>query len=77
MATKVLTTTISEIMATWLDQESKRIKKTKRAIIETALKEWQKKTIQKQIRKSYQTSQGDEELLFLAEAGLEDFLKLI
>jgi len=77
MATKVLTTTVSEETAIWLNQESQELQITKRAIIEAALAEWRKNKIQQEIRKSYQKSHDDEEMIELAEAGLGDFLKMI
>ena len=44
MKTHVLTTTISHDMALWLDQTSLRYKRTKRDILETALRRFRKKT---------------------------------
>ena len=77
MQTQTLTIPISTKLNSWLDKEAQELKKTKKEIVETALLELQKKIIGQKIKSSYAKSKNDPEMIELADAGLQDYLKFI
>ncbi len=73
MKTHVLTTTISHDMALWLDQTSLRYKRTKRDILETALRRFREENTKNSLRDSFIRAAGDRDILDMTEAGADDF----
>lgn len=69
------TTTLSQKMLIWLNEQASKQGITKRAILETALREYQKKLKKQELINSFKRAAQDQETLELAEMGLSDYLE--
>ena len=72
-----ITTTLDPLMNNWLKEEAKRQKTTKRVVIEKALKNYMLEDTRQKYIESYEKMNNDPEMLWLADAGLGDFLNMI
>ncbi len=73
----VFTSTISQDLLDWLRGYSKNTKKTKRAILEEAIKEYQIKIKKQKMKEDFIRASQDPEMLQIAEEGMGDYLKII
>lgn len=72
-----ITTTLDPLMNKWLKEEAKRQKTTKRVIMERALKKYMLEDSRQKYIDSFKKAARDPEMLWLADAGLGDFLDMI
>lgn len=72
-----ITTTLDPNMNNWLKEEAKRQNTTKRVIIEKALNNYILEQKKQLYAEAFKTMADDPEMLWLAEAGLGDYLDMI
>jgi len=77
MSSKVFTSIISEDLFVWLDKFSKRIKKSKRSIIEESLKKMRDEIKKQEMERAFTDVSSTQEMFELAEMGLEDSIEQI
>jgi hypothetical protein len=71
------TSKLNENVFSELESVAQRFKKSKREIIETALEQYFEQIRKAEYITSFKRAKGDAEQVILAEAGLDDFLKMV
>ncbi len=71
--TSVFTSTISQDILLWLNQYAKKTHRTKRDIIETALKKYKDEAKKEALKKTFIAANKDPEMAQMAEEGLDDY----
>ncbi len=69
----VVTTGLSKDLIAWLDGYSKSMKRSKRSIFEEALRAYKHQKKEEAFQRGFQRAAMDQEMLELAEMGLEDY----
>ena len=69
----VFTSTLSAGLMSWLSNYSKKKNKTKRAIIEQALKVYQEKVRKDELKESFKRAAKDSEMVEMADEGMDDY----
>lgn len=72
-STVVFTSTLSANLMNWLGVYSKKINKTKRAVLEQALRLYQDKVRRDELKESFKRAAKDPEMAKMAEEGLDDY----
>ncbi|NIA02456.1 MAG: CopG family transcriptional regulator [Nitrospirae bacterium] len=57
----------------WLSNYSQKKKKTKRAVIEEALKDYQEKIRKEDLQETFKRAAKDSEIIGMAEEGMDDY----
>ncbi len=73
--TAVFTTTISPQIMAWLQQHSKETHRTRRSILEEALKRYQEGVKRRHLIESFKRAAKDPEMKELADQGLSDYVE--
>lgn len=73
MKSTTFTSTISARALDWLNEESKKQKRTRRAILEEALLTYKREMM----RKGFRADAANPDILELAELGMDDYAKLL
>jgi oligoendopeptidase F len=76
MKTATFTSTIAPELITWVDSRAKAEKRTRRAVLEDALKTYQRTLVQKHMRDGFMRAAKDD-VLELAEWGMEDYTRVV
>ena len=72
-STIVFTSTLSANLMSWLSSYARKKKSTKRAVIEQALKAYQKKTKKEELKETFIRASKDPEMTEMAEEGMDDY----
>ena len=75
MTATVFTSTISTELDAWLHVYAKKLKTTRRSIIERALENLRHEIKREEFRKGFQRMANDKEMIEMAEWGLADYAK--
>ena len=70
----VFTSTLSPQLMNWLNDYSQKIKTTKKAVIEEALRLFQKEMKKRQMAESFKKASQDLEIRQMTEEGMDDYL---
>ena len=73
MKTATFTSTISPELVAWLDRRAKAEKRTRRAILEDAIKQYQRDIRRTALREGFERAAHDAEMTELAEWGMDDY----
>ncbi len=77
MKTATFTSTISPQLLTWMTKYAAETKKTRRAILETALVKYRADEIRERMRADFARASKDTDTLSLAEWGMDDYSEII
>jgi len=69
----VFTSTLSAGLMSWLSNYARKENKTKRAIIEQALKVYQEKVRKEELRETFKRAAKDSEMVKMADEGMDDY----
>ncbi len=76
MKTATFTSTIAPELITWVDSRARLEKRTRRAVLEDALKSYQREVVRQQLREGFARVAKDE-MIELAEWGMEDYARVV
>ena len=71
------TSTIAPELIAWVDKRARLEKRTRRAVLEEALKKYQKDTMRKSLKEGFERAARDTDMLELAEWGMDDYADII
>ena len=71
--TATFTSTISPEAIAWVDKTARAEKRTRRAVIEEAIKRYQRDTTRYALKKGFERAARDLDMLELAEWGMNDY----
>mgnify|MGYP001618282810 FL=1 len=71
------TSTISPELIAWLDRRARIEKRTRRAILEEAVKSYQREAVKRSLKNGFERAARDEGLLELVEWGMSDYQRLV
>lgn len=74
--TASFTSTISPELIAWVDKRALSQKRTRRVILEEAIKVYQRTATQKALREGFLRAALDDEVLELAEWGIDDYAQI-
>jgi len=77
MKTAVFTSTIAPELIKWVDSRARVEKRTRRAVLEDALKQYQKEITRKSLREGFTRAAQDPDMLELAEWGMDDYVGVV
>ncbi len=77
MKTTAFTSTISPKLIAWVDSRARAEKRTRRAVLEDALRQYQKEVMRKSLREGFARAAQDPDMLELAEWGMDDYQDII
>jgi predicted transcriptional regulator len=75
--TMSFTSTISPELIAWVDKRAQSQKRTRRAILEEALKSYQRDAMRSVLKKGFGRAAHDADMLELAEWGMDDYSRLV
>ena len=75
--TTSFTSTISPELITWVDKRARSQKRTRRAILEEALKSYQRDAVRNILKEGFARAARDADLLELVEWGMDDYKRLV
>lgn len=75
--TAKFTSTISPKLIAWVDNRARVQKRTRRVILEEAIKSYQRDAMKNALREGFARAARDADILELAEWGMDDYKKLI
>lgn len=75
--TTSFTSTISPALIAWLDRRARIEKRTRRAILEEAVKSYQRDSMKNSLKEGFERAARDEGLLELVEWGMNDYKRLV
>ncbi len=75
--TASFTSTISPELIAWLDRRARIEKRTRRAILEEAVKSYQREAVKRSLKNGFERAARDEGLLELVEWGMSDYQRLV
>jgi len=75
--TTTFTSTISPELIQWVDSVAKTRKRTRRAILEEAVKRYQRDLMRDQLREGFKRAANDPDMTELAEWGMADYAKMV
>lgn len=76
MKTATFTSTISPELITWLDRRAKAEKRTRRAMLEEAIKRYRRDVAKDALKEGFERVANDPDMVELAEWGMDDYAKL-
>jgi len=77
MKTAVFTSTIAPDLIAWVDKRARLEKRTRRSVLEDALKRYQKELTKKTLHEGFMRAAQDPDMRELAEWGMEDYANII
>lgn len=77
MKTSTFTSTISPELITWLDRRARSEKKTRRAVLEEAIKRYQRDTTRNALKEGFERAARDSDMIELAEWGMNDYHNIV
>ena len=77
MKTATFTSTIAPELIAWVDKRAKAEKRTRRAVLEDALKRYQKEIIRNNLREGFLRAAQDPDMIELAEWGMRDYVDVV
>lgn len=75
--TTSFTSTISPELIAWVDKRAKNQKRTRRAILEEALKGYQRDVMKNVLKEGFARVARDADMLELVEWGMDDYKRLV
>jgi predicted transcriptional regulator len=75
--TASFTSTISPKLIEWVDKRAQSQKRTRRAILEEALKSYQRDAVRGVLKKGFERAAHDADILELVEWGMDDYRRLV
>lgn len=75
--TASFTSTISPELIAWVNKHARTQKRTRRAILEEALKNYQRDAIRNILKKGFERAARDADMLELTEWGMDDYKRLM
>ena len=75
--TQVFTSTISPEIIDWVNAYAKKVKRTRREVLEEALLRYKKEVKQKQMRDGFKRAALDSDTLEFAEWGMDDYSDIV
>ncbi len=77
MKTATFTSTITPELIKWVDSRARTEKKTRRAVLEDALKKYQKEIVRQNLREGFTRAAQDSDMFELAEWGMDDYANVV
>lgn len=71
------TSTISPKLIGWVDQRARAEKRTRRAVLEEAIKRYQRDAARESLKKGFERAALDADMLELAEWGMDDYAHIV
>ncbi len=75
--TTSFTSTISPELIAWVDKRARSQKKTRRAVLEDALKSYQREAVKNLMKEGFTRAARDADMLELVEWGMDDYKRLV
>ena len=75
--TTSFTSTISPELIAWIDGRARIEKRTRRAVLEEAVKSYQRDSVKSSLKEGFERAARDEGLLELVEWGMDDYQKIV
>lgn len=77
MKTVAFTSTISPELISWLDKRARLEKRTRRSLLEEALKRYQRDVTRMQLKEGFARAAHDTDLIEMAEWGIDDYCNIV
>lgn len=77
MKTATFTSTIAPELIKWIDERARAKKRTRRAILEEAVRQYQRETMSRSLKEGFARAALDKELTELAEWGMTDYSDIV
>ena len=77
MKTATFTSTISPELIAWVDKRARLEKRTRRAVLEEAVRKYQKDVVREHLREGFKRAAHDKDMLELAEWGMDDYASML
>ena len=71
------TSTISPELIAWVDKRARAQKRTRRAVLEEALKSYQRDAVRNVLKQGFERAANDADMLELVEWGMDDYRRLV
>ena len=71
------TSTISPKLIEWVDKRARSQKRTRRVILEEAIKSYQRDAVRSVLREGFEQAARDADMLELVEWGMDDYKRLV
>ncbi|HXK39103.1 MAG TPA: hypothetical protein VJ043_03375 [Candidatus Paceibacterota bacterium] len=75
--TASFTSTISPELIAWLDKRARVEKRTRRAVLEEAVKSYQRDSMKSSLKEGFERAALDADMLGLVEWGMDDYRKIV
>ena len=75
METITFTSTIAPDLITWVDKRARAEKKTRRAVLEEAVRRYQKTVVRENLKEGFARAAHDSDMFELAEWGMDDYAR--
>jgi len=75
--TASFTSTISPELIAWLDKRARVEKRTRRAVLEEAVKSYQRDSMKSSLKEGFERAALDADMLELVEWGMDDYRKIV
>lgn len=75
--TATFTSTISPELIAWVDKRARAEKRTRRAILEEAVKSYRREAIRRSLKEGFERAARDSDIVEFAEWGMEDYRQLV
>jgi len=75
--TTSFTSTISPALIAWIDKRARMEKRTRRAVLEEAVKSYQRDAMKNSLKEGFERAARDEGILELVEWGMDDYQRLV
>jgi len=75
--TTSFTSTISPELIAWVDTRARTQKRTRRAVLEEALKSYRRDSVRSTLKEGFERAARDADMLELAEWGMDDYKRLV
>ena len=75
--TTTFTSTMSPDLIRWVDSLARAKKKTRRSVLEDAIKLYKRQLTQEHLRKGFERAANDPEILELVEWGMGDYARML
>ena len=75
--TASFTSTISPALIAWVDKRARSQKRTRRVILEEAIKNYQRDAMRSVLKEGFERAARDADMLELVEWGMDDYKRLV
>jgi len=75
--TTSFTSTISPELIAWIDKRARAQKRTRRVILEEAIKNYRREAVRGVLREGFERAARDADILELVEWGMDDYKRLV